>query len=131
MSDLLFRSDRTFQVWSYSVSHGQLLLRSPKDQVHQTRIDLLFSQTSSINLPMVVRGIDIKHVRVGVTRGEDGAASNPSSSAVPNEIVFEIRCAEIVGQVRAVDFRHLEDTGEYHEPSQLMTPLAPSGLGSP
>ncbi len=131
MTVLLFRSDRTFQVWSYSVSHGQLLLRSPKDQEHKTRIDLLFSETKLINLPVVLRGIEIKHVPVRLPRGENRRINEPRSSSDPNEKAFEIKCGEIDGQVRAIEFRHLEDTGEYHQPSQLMTPLAPSGLSSP
>lgn len=44
MSNMVFpvRFDRRFQLWSYSVSHSVLLLRSNKDSDHPTRIDLMF-----------------------------------------------------------------------------------------
>ncbi|HEX6685287.1 MAG TPA: hypothetical protein VF062_21025 [Candidatus Limnocylindrales bacterium] len=39
----LFRSDRQFQIWAYTTSHGQLLLRAtPRQPSHSTTIDVLF-----------------------------------------------------------------------------------------
>ncbi|MGI5206275.1 hypothetical protein ACQEU6_32470 [Spirillospora sp. CA-108201] len=41
----LFRSDRSFTVWAYTVSHGQLLLRTRttwRDGVRSSRIDVVF-----------------------------------------------------------------------------------------
>ncbi|HZC27607.1 MAG TPA: hypothetical protein VE287_11335, partial [Actinopolymorphaceae bacterium] len=45
----IFRSDRRFVLWAYSVSHGQLLLRSV-DQRHETTIDLLFKPIKAVRL---------------------------------------------------------------------------------
>lgn len=36
----LFRSDRYFKVWQYTVSHRRLLLRSSRDRPPATRIDI-------------------------------------------------------------------------------------------
>jgi hypothetical protein len=33
---------RKFQIWLYSVSHGQLLLRSNRSDEFRTRVDVLF-----------------------------------------------------------------------------------------
>jgi hypothetical protein len=33
--------DRRFQFWQYRVSHGELLVRSPKDAAHPRNVDLM------------------------------------------------------------------------------------------
>jgi hypothetical protein len=38
----MLKSDRYFQLWEYQVSHGMLLLRSPRSPEHQTNLDVLF-----------------------------------------------------------------------------------------
>lgn len=38
----IFRSDRYFKVWQYTVSHRRLLLRSTRDRPPTTRIDIHF-----------------------------------------------------------------------------------------
>ena len=46
MTGSLFVSDRFFQIWRYTVSHRQLLLRSTKSDVAHTRIEILFKDVS-------------------------------------------------------------------------------------
>jgi hypothetical protein len=46
----IFRSERRFVLWAYSISHGQLLLRSTADGDHETTIDLLFKPVGAIKL---------------------------------------------------------------------------------
>jgi hypothetical protein len=66
MSTLL-PSDRTFKVWEYQVSHGQLLVRSPKapassfgpEQV--TNLDIAFSGVEYMALPRLMRGLELVH----------------------------------------------------------------------
>ena len=43
-----FSSDRRFQLWSYRVSHSQLLLRSVRDAEHTSRIDVLFKGVDAL-----------------------------------------------------------------------------------
>jgi len=52
-----------FQVWSYSVSHGQLLLRSPKSRERATQVDILFKNVASMQLPAMFDDIEIRKVR--------------------------------------------------------------------
>jgi len=60
-----FSSSRDFQVWEYQVSHGHLLIRSPKspgtlDEPKQTtNVDLHFWGVDYFELPRMLRGIEI------------------------------------------------------------------------
>ncbi|GAB1639928.1 hypothetical protein [Krasilnikovia sp. MM14-A1259] len=56
---LLYQSTRHFQVWRYSVSHRVLLLRSAKDDLHHTRIDVVFGQVSRMLLEPDLDGLEI------------------------------------------------------------------------
>jgi len=48
----LIRSDRTFKVWEYQVSHGQLLIRSPKSPSTEQSVELL------TNIDLVCLGVE-------------------------------------------------------------------------
>lgn len=43
--------NRKFQFWFYRVSHGELLIRSPKSKENPKNIDILFFDISYIELP--------------------------------------------------------------------------------
>jgi hypothetical protein len=47
---MYLQSDRSFQVWAYSVSHGQLLIRSPKSEATPENIDLAFVGAADIRV---------------------------------------------------------------------------------
>ena len=49
--------NRDFQLWEYKVSHGQLLIRSPKDELHSKNLDLIFRGVQFISSPRHFRGI--------------------------------------------------------------------------
>lgn len=55
----LYSSDRRFQLWEYSVSHGQLLLRSNPTEYDHVRIELYFKGVSFISLPSSLDGVDV------------------------------------------------------------------------
>jgi hypothetical protein len=65
--------NRRFQVWEYRVSHGMLLIRSPKGLDAETNVDIVFSGTSYISCPRLIRGLelipvkpeDVERVRAG------------------------------------------------------------------
>jgi hypothetical protein len=50
------RRDRVFQLWTYTVSMGRLLLRSTKSDQFVTRLDVAFQNVQAIQLPDVVAG---------------------------------------------------------------------------
>jgi hypothetical protein len=60
------RFDRRFQLWSYSVSHSVLLLRSNRGSDHSTRIDLMFRAVVELRLRH-----NISDLSIGVTLDDD------------------------------------------------------------
>ena len=55
-----FNSERRFLVSSYTASHGLLLLRSVRDDIHKTRVDILFQDVRALELRMWFDGIDLQ-----------------------------------------------------------------------
>jgi hypothetical protein len=53
--------DRRFQLWEYSVSHGSLLVRSPRGPRIDTNIDLVFVGVAFISAPRHLRGLELDH----------------------------------------------------------------------
>ncbi|GGR36723.1 hypothetical protein [Streptomyces netropsis] len=56
----LYRSDRYFKVWQYTVSHRRLLLRSTLDNPPSTRIDVHFGGVSLMLLRPYYEGLVIR-----------------------------------------------------------------------
>lgn len=53
---------RSFQLWTYTVSHAQLLLRSNKTDQYRTRIDVLFKDVGRICLASKMDAVAIKRI---------------------------------------------------------------------
>lgn len=59
------KSDRTFQVWEYQISHGQLLIRSPKAPATKTspelrtNVDLVCLGVEYMAMPRALRGLEL------------------------------------------------------------------------
>jgi hypothetical protein len=98
-----FHSERAFQVWRYDVGHRLLLLRSVKDAQHSSRIDVLFSDSSNINLPTSFVGLRIRP-------GQDGN--------------YLLSGAGWAGEVRAASVADREDNGEYFEEGPSTVPFS-------
>ena len=49
-----------FQTWEFKVSHGHLLIRSPKTPECPTNIDLMFVAVEYIDLPRHLRGLEME-----------------------------------------------------------------------
>lgn len=60
MNKEIFSSDRYFTIWSFMVSHGQLLLRSDKRKGYKENIDVVFFDTTYMQLFTNLEGISIK-----------------------------------------------------------------------
>lgn len=90
-----FESDRRFQVWKYTVSHAMLLLRSVKDDDHDTRVDVLFVAVSRIDVPTTFEGLRIERM------GDE----------------FRLAGADWQGSISAGNVAYAEDHGDYREPS--------------
>lgn len=56
---MYFSSQRRFKLWDYSVSHKQLLLRSPYDLVVRDNVDIVFWQVEYIAVPTLLDGVSL------------------------------------------------------------------------
>jgi hypothetical protein len=73
--------DRRFQLWEYRVSHGALLIRSPKGPSAETNVDLVFSGVEYIGCPRMLRGVELVPAAaadIERVREEFGAVAHPN-----------------------------------------------------
>jgi hypothetical protein len=49
-------------MWSYTISHSQLLLRSPKSPGVETRMDVVFANTASICIPQRMKNMCVREI---------------------------------------------------------------------
>lgn len=105
--------DRPFQVWAYTVGHGQLLLRSPKSELLSTRVDLAFKDVGAINLPTHFSSLSVIEIA-------------PRTLGLPHEVVLHRKAWRLSVPgfqgfvIAATVFVH-EDEGEYSDPSPIYT----------
>lgn len=57
----MMKSERTFKLWEYSVSHQQLLLRSPKNDKYSTNIDVVFMGVSYCEIETNISGLVLRN----------------------------------------------------------------------
>ena len=107
---------RRFQVWSYTVSHTQLLLRSTKTEEAPTRIDVLFKDAVSINIPMLIDDLRVDVLRESAVPD----CINMGSHELSGRTIYSVRGVNCDGYVVAGYFGYVEDEGEYYEPSSLL-----------
>jgi hypothetical protein len=110
----LIASERRFQLWSYTVSHGQLLLRSVKYAGYETRIDVLFKDVGFISLPAAFWGLRIYRTNLDMLRRVADMRFQYSDTA------FRITTNDGNGYIAAASVAFHEDRGEYDEPSALL-----------
>jgi hypothetical protein len=117
MSTEIINFQRHFQVWRYTKSHGQLLLRSEKIEKNRdkpTRIDVYFKNVAAIHLPASFDGLSISeapetekpelHLQIG-------------SKDMRDRKVFIVRGSNFQGYVIAGVVAWHEDEGNYNDPS--------------
>lgn len=56
---MIYQSNRVFQLWDYTVSHAQLLLRSPATEAEPFNIDIVFLGVEELDLPTIMRGLTL------------------------------------------------------------------------
>jgi len=57
--------NRRFQVWEYHVSHGSLLVRSPKHEDEPTNVDIMFAGVEYMALPRHLKSVEITDASTG------------------------------------------------------------------
>jgi hypothetical protein len=112
--------ERDFQVWLYTVSHAQLLLRSTRSSEHGTRVDILFKDVQAVQLPTTLRGLKM------VVMSRPDAIETSKRMGVNlrgNHSVFLLRGSNYEGFVIAGGAFTHEDEGEYFDPSYFADSL--------
>lgn len=97
-----FDSDRHFQLWLYSVSHAQLLLRSTMGPNADSRVDVLFKGVAALNLPTSFDGLRVRETASGH---------------------YEVSGKNWQGSIQALAFFAAEDGGGYSDPSPFAVSL--------
>ena len=111
---------RMVQLWSYTVGHGQLLLRATKDRDHPTRVDVLFKGVAAMQLPSVMTSLVVRDAEPD----ERARILSSTSVEMPNERhCFVLEGPDFQGWVIAGVAVTVEDEGEYYEPSPLLDGL--------
>ena len=99
--------------WSYTVSHGQLLLRRPKAPSHPRRLDILFKDV--VEAHMVSFFDNLRVVEAGPEE-----ATMVTIVPVGGHRLYRLIGDNATGHVVAGAVAFAEDDKEYDEPSGLI-----------
>ena len=123
-----YSSERRFQLWSYTVSHKTLLLRSTKTAITpsgdttqlEMQVDLVFLNVAHVNLPSRLMGVAVR-----VADEEESAATLLSSGAEPEEgqRVYLVDTESKAGYVVAGGCVHMEDESDYWDRNPMLLGL--------
>ena len=116
-------STRRFQIWAYTVGHGQLLLRSVKGETFSTRIDVLFKNVAAIHLPTLFDGLAVAEATEMEKRE---LLVQVDSLRLEGRKVFVVRGSSFTGYVVAGVVAWHEDELEYYDPSHFSSSLTPN-----
>jgi hypothetical protein len=106
---------RQFQVWSYTTSHGQLLLRSSKSINYNSRFDVLFKDVAYICIPAVFNCLKVIELD-----GDPEVSIMLGDLSLHDRTIFRIAGEGYSGYIVAGAIFWNEDQGEYDEPSPLL-----------
>jgi hypothetical protein len=112
MNKEIYTSDRYFAIYGYMVSHGQLLLRSDKIKGYETNIDVVFFDTTYVQLLTRLEGISI---RILSENSEVNYESVRKYLSYDNSHLFEIRSNNEKYIIAASFVRVFENDLEFNE----------------
>jgi hypothetical protein len=117
MHQEVFSFQGRFQLWSFTVSHSQILIRSVKSEKRQTRIDVLFKDVSSLSLPTILDDFSIVEID-----------NPPDTHEISKSIYFDRKSYRVLfeggeGIIVAGAMGWHEDNGEYFDPSFFASSL--------
>jgi hypothetical protein len=109
--------ERPFQLWRYSVSHGQLLFRSTAGDGRRTRVDVLFTNVSA----MLVRASYDRLVIRSARPDEEVRINEATGEPAGPHARYYVIDGEPLSFVVAGAVASAEDEGGYAEPSTLLS----------
>jgi hypothetical protein len=117
MKNFEFESARRFVVFSYSVGHGLLLLRSSKTNASPTRLDMLIQDVRVMEIRSSFDGIRIEEVNVEYL---GKYSSRPAEMLEHGNRIYAMRGSGWSGFVVGGEIAIHEDEGDFMAPSFLM-----------
>ena len=108
---------RKFQLWFYTPSHSLLLLRSAKNQVNPTRVDIVFSGVEAFEC-RTLDLVDLQITEVPIQELAD-RATNVLDKKSPSLKGYILTCNGSAGYVAAMSFTTKEDTRDQSAPSSI------------
>ena len=63
MDNVIAEFDRPFQLWTFRVSHAELLFRSNRSQRHSTRMEILFKPVEALKVRASAERLVIRQIR--------------------------------------------------------------------
>jgi len=125
MNNEIFKSERYFTVFDFVISHGQLLLRSSKDDDNVKNIDIIFSGTRYVQLFTSLSSISIKVVdKKSNLINYDCVSSFLSHN---NNYLFEVETSNEKFYIGASNFKVYENELEFNETSLGLSELTVRG----
>ena len=114
--DRALRFNRRFQIWQYSRSRGQLLLRSTKDRRHRMQVDVMFNEVEFMQMPTLISRLDVSEVSEKAFR-----ALSPSLWPLPTKErkYFRLKGDRWQGLVIAGHVFGLEEDADHFATSKL------------
>jgi hypothetical protein len=90
---------RKFQFWSYRVSHGELLVRSPRFAAGEKNVDIMFAGVSYVDLPRFLPDFEVEGATApDVIAFAQERSGQPVTSALADKPdasqAFVFRCGE-------------------------------------
>jgi hypothetical protein len=114
MQNIIVSFRRRFQLWEYSVGHGQLILRSTKSSDVTTTIDVLFKNVAVLHLSAIMEGLSVSEA---TEEDRQRMCSRVELSELEGRKIFIVSASRFIGYVIAGAVAWHEDSREYHEPS--------------
>jgi hypothetical protein len=108
----VFRSERDFKVWTYSVTHCRLLLRATKEGGLLSRIDLYFAGIDRMVLRPYYCGI-----RIGIADDLEIAEYQRRFGPLPPRSTLFTLEPDLASFVVAAIMQSHEDEGGFQDPS--------------
>ena len=117
ITDRAMRFNRKFQIWQYSISQSQLLLRSTKDQRHATQVDVLFKNVEFMQFQTLLSRLAISEVSEKTFR-----SLSPSIGSLPakGRKYFRLEGDKWRGLVVAGHVFGLEEDADHFATSKLI-----------
>ncbi len=108
------QSNRSFQLWAYSVSHAQLLIRSPRSKEDPKNIDVAFFGVGLIEVPSGFIGLTIEDASTKEAKAVRRRRLRDSSDVdhvyrlITDDEVFFVVAAHLRVSENSLDYRETD-----------------------